>query len=111
MATKKKSSGLKGLLGVGTGMAVALAAGAYYLYGTKSGGKARKSVRGWTVKMKGDVMDKLEKMESVTETQYHKVVEATAKKYAKLSNVKEGELKDLVSDLKRHWKNIKKELA
>lgn len=111
MANKKKSGGLKGLLGVGTGMAVALAAGAYYLYGTKSGAKTRKNVRGWAVKMKGDVMDKLEKMESVTESKYHGLVEATAKKYAKLSNVKEGELKALVSDMKRHWKNIKKELS
>lgn len=110
MATKKKTSGISKMFSVG-GLAVALAAGAYYLYGTKDGAEKRKKLHGWTVKMKGEVMDKLEKMENVTEGKYHSVVEATAKKYAKFDNVRKTELVALVKDLKKHWKNIKKDLS
>ncbi len=114
MATKKtkKSSGMsKTAMTLGAGLVAATAAGAYFLFGTQEGKKTQKKMRGWMVKAKGDVMDKIEDMKEMTEEGYYEMIEKVIAKYKKLKKVEEAEADMLAKDLKKHWKNIKKELS
>ena len=105
--TKKKSAKKKDFgkeLAIGAGVA-ALAAAGYFLFGP-SGEKNRKKIKGWTLKMKGEVLDKMEEVKEITEPVYNKIVDNVAKKYLSKENKKEVEA--LVKDLKSHWKRIAK---
>jgi uncharacterized membrane protein YhiD involved in acid resistance len=97
-------------IGVGLGMLAAAAAGAYYLYGTKEGAKKRVKIRGWMLKAKGEVMEKMENLKEVNEGNYNALVETVMKKYHGLKNIDPKEVDEMVSDLKKHWKNIKRHL-
>jgi hypothetical protein len=99
----------------GNGMEIGLAvagltaiAGAVFLYGTDAGNKKRKEIKGWTLKAKGEVMEKLEKLKDVNEENYHKVVDVVAAKYKTLKTVAPEELDEVVADLKKSWKHIVK---
>ncbi|HMU95748.1 MAG TPA: hypothetical protein PKB12_01260 [Elusimicrobiota bacterium] len=91
------------------GMAVAAGAGAYFLYG-KGAAKKRERVKGWMFKMKGDVLQTLEKLKTVNEEAYHRVVEKAAQRYKAVASVNKTELKGLVDDMKEAWNDIQKEL-
>ncbi len=114
MAKDKNTNGkMKGkvAVGVGIGMLAAGLAGAYYLYGTKDGAKKRQKVRGWALKAKGEVLEKIENLKEVNENTYNDIVTNVMKKYSKLKNVEQSEVRELVSDLRKHWGNIKKHLG
>ncbi len=106
MAKKKENTSI---LTLAAGL-VAGAAGAYYLYGTNEGTKTRKAIKGWSLKMKGEVLDRLENMKNVNEEVYHQVVDKVQKKYSTAKKVDQVELGKLTKELKTHWKNIKGEL-
>lgn len=103
----KKSAAPKVIMGVAT--LVAAAAGAYFLYG-KEGAKNRTKVKGWALKMKGEVLERLEQLQDVSEEVYTKVVDEVSAQYRKLQNVDTSELEATVKDMKRHWKNIKRDV-
>ncbi|MCX6754534.1 MAG: hypothetical protein NTU81_01760 [Candidatus Nomurabacteria bacterium] len=108
MAKKKESGlGIKQALGIGAGVA-ALSAAAYVLFGPE-GKKNRKIIRGWSVKMKGEIIEKFENAKELTEPVYHQIIDAAEAKYAKLKNVDQDELVKVVSEIKKHWKSLKKE--
>lgn len=90
------------------GMVAAAAAGAYYLY--KKNPKVQTQVRGWMLKMKGEVLAKLERLKDVNEEAYHELVDQTAKRYRVMKEVNGGELKGIVNDMKSAWTTIRKEL-
>jgi len=104
MPTKKKSSHK----GLGAMALLAAAAGAYMLYGSKDAAKNKKAIKGWMLKAKGDILEKLEQMKDIDEAKYHKVVDDITKKYAPLAQVSKTELQELIKETKGHWKNIKK---
>jgi LPXTG cell wall anchor motif len=104
---KKKADGK----GVEIGLALAglaAIAGGVFLYGTDAGKKKRKEIKGWTLKAKGEVIEKLEQLKDVNEENYHKVVDAVAAKYKTVKSVAPEELAEVVSDLKKSWKHIVK---
>lgn len=108
MATKKKE-GHAVQAGIGLALAAAAAAGAYFLYGSKDAKKNRKIVKGWALKAKGEVIEKIEQVKGeLTEENYNKIVDGVVAKYSKLKTTTEDEVADLVKDMKGHWKNIKK---
>lgn len=96
-------------LGVGVATAIAAAAGAYFLYGSTKGPARRKAIKTWTVKMKAEVMEEVEKMQDLSEEIYHTAVDKISKKYAEVKGVDSKELGATVKQLKGHWKDIKKE--
>ena len=105
----KKQGMNNGLVAGGIGLAaasVAAVAGGYLLYGVKDAAKNRKKVRGWALKAKGEILEKIENMQEVTEDKYQNVVDAVNKKYSSLKNVDPMELTALISDAKKHWKTI-----
>ncbi len=105
---KKQGSGTA----VGVALAaVAAAAGAYFLYGTKDAKKNRKKVRGWALKAKGEVVEKLEKIKGeINEENYNEIVESVLSKYEKVKDIAAPEIELVGKELKGHWKNIKKHL-
>lgn len=107
MAQQKKHDTASQVLGV----IAAVALGAYFLYGTKEGEQKRKKIKGWMLKMKGEILEKVEQAKNIDEEKYTKLVDKTAEKYKK--KLKEAEAKEverLKKDLKRHWNAIKKDL-
>lgn len=103
-ATNKNSTGK--VLAVGAGIA-ALSAAAYILFGPDAK-KNRKKISGWATKMKGEIIEKFEKMQDVTEPIYNKVIDDVSKKYAKSKDIAAEELGGVVGELKKHWKTMNK---
>ena len=108
--TKNNDGKIAAGVGLGIGMLAALSAGAYYLYGTKEGAKRRLKIRGWMLKAKGEIMEKMESLKEVNEKNYNALVETVMKKYQGVKNIDPAEVKATVSDLKKHWKNIKRHI-
>jgi hypothetical protein len=108
--TKSNDGKVAAGVGLGLGMLAALSAGAYYLYGTKEGAKKKLKIRGWMLKAKGEVMEKMESMKEVDENAYNALVESVMKKYESVKSIDPKEVTEMVSDLKKHWKNIKRHL-
>lgn len=103
----KKESQVKNvgkMVAVGAGIA-ALSAAAYVLFGPE-GKKNRKAIRGWAIKMKGEVIEKLENAKEITEPVYHDIVNKVSEKYAKIKNVNPQELTKAAEDLRKQWKNM-----
>ena len=102
----KKGMSTGAVIGIGASVA-ALSAAAYLLFGP-DGKKNRKAIRGWAVKMKGDIIEKFEEANEITEPVYHKIVDEVKAKYSQFQNVDKKELEDLVADIRKHWKVIAK---
>lgn len=99
-------------LEVGLGAtAIAAIAGAVYLYGTASGKKARKEIKSWSLKAKGEVLEHLENMKDATQEGYEKAIDKVENKYKKMKNVDSAELAALMLELKTHWNNIQKSFS
>jgi radical SAM superfamily enzyme with C-terminal helix-hairpin-helix motif len=58
------------------------------------------------VKMKGEVLEKLENAKEITEPIYAGIVETVAGKYIKAGKISKEEINELARELKRHWKTI-----
>lgn len=109
MAKKQTNSSGAGAL-VGLAALAAVAAGGYFLYG-KDGAKNRKKIKGWTLKAKGEVLEKVEKLKEVSEPEYRKVVDAVAAKYSAVKSIDPAEVQQMAKELHGHWKNIKRSIA
>ena len=105
---KTKKSNFKEGIALGAGIA-ALSVAAYVLFGPE-GKKNRKTVRGWSVKMKGEIIEKLEEAKEITEPMYHDILNKVSEKYAGLKNIDQEELKTVVGDLRKPWKHVLKEI-
>jgi hypothetical protein len=92
------------------GLAAAAAAGVYFIYGNKEVQKKAKKVKGWALKAKGEVLEKIEKIKAIDEKAYHDAIDAVMKKYEKIKSIDTTEAMSVARELKSHWRNIKKEL-
>lgn len=115
MAQKKTTNGVKDMstaakVGIGFGLTAAAvtAAGAYFLYGSKKSAQNRKKVKGWVLKAKGEVLEALEKAESITEEEYKALVEAASGAYGTIKSATAGEVKDFKKEMNDHWVNLQK---
>ncbi len=90
------------MVAIGAGVA-ALAAASYYFFGPE-GKKNQKKMKGWMIKMKGEIVEKMEGAKEVTEDAYHKIIDAVAAKYLKGATADEAKM--YVDVLKKQWKGI-----
>lgn len=97
------------MIGAGIGLAALAAAGTYFLYG-KRGAKNREAISGWALQLKGEVLEKMEKLKSLDRASYEKLVEDTAERFGRVKRVGASELKIITADLKNAWSHIGKEL-
>lgn len=102
--TKKGGSKSAQAAAIGAGVA-GLAATAYFFLGP-DGKKNQKAVKSWAIKMKGDVVEKLENAREVGEPVYHQIIDTVAAKYEKGKATAPAEVQALAKDLKKHWKTI-----
>ena len=82
-----------------------LAATAYFFFGPK-GKKRREHAKAWAIKMKGEVVEKLEKAREITEPVYREIIDTVAKEYKKGKKASQPEIEALAQDLKKHWKTM-----
>lgn len=104
MKTNNNKSNMEKAVAVGASIA-ALAAAGYFFFGPNSK-KNIKKTRGWMVKMKGEVLEKIEAAKEVTEGEYNNIVDTVSKNYAYLGD--NPDVGKLVKELKSHWKSISK---
>jgi len=111
MTTKKvMKKGLTGGEMVGIGATVAaMGAAAYVLFGPDAK-KNKKVIKGWAVKMKGEIIEKLEDAKEISEPVYHKIVDTVSAKYAKAKNVDAADLEMAVAEVKKHWNTMMKDM-
>ena len=108
---KPKSSLAPVVAGIGLGVgALAGAAGALFFYG-KEGIKQRKKIKGWMLKLKGEVLDEMEKTQDLTKEGYHKIVDEAASRYRALQNIDTADLEKMVTEIKGHWTKLQRAVA
>lgn len=89
---------------IGAGMAALTAAGIYF-FGAH-GKKHRKELRGWMIKMKGEIIERMENAKEMTEDAYHKIIDSVTSQYRKHGKIAEEDLKVFADELKKQWKGI-----
>lgn len=112
MTNNNKASAHAGLKAAGIigGLAAATAAGVYFLYHNKGAQKKLKNIKGWVIKAKGEILEKVERLKEVNEELYNNAVDTVMARYKKVSAIDGAELAAVTEELKSHWKNIAKEL-
>jgi hypothetical protein len=103
MKTKDK------MLGAGIGLAALAAAGTYFLYG-KRGAKNRERIAGWALQLKGEVLQKMEKLKNINQQTYNELIDDTAARYGRVKRVSASELGHITGELKSAWTHIGKQL-
>ncbi len=112
MATQNKAQNKSSDVGVAVGVAAgvaAIAAAGYFLFGP-NGKNNRKVIKGWTVKMKGEVLEKIEKLKDITPEMYNAIIDEVAAKYAKLKHINGEEIAMVTTDLKKYWRVISRDV-
>ncbi len=111
MASKRRSKKSKKHGLAVAALAAATAAGAYFLYGSKHAARNRKRVRGWMLKARGEVLEKMEQARELQESDYKKIVDTVTGKYKELKSTNVKEVEALAKELKAEWKEISKKAA
>ena len=106
---KKKEFSASKLMALGAG-AAALAASTYYFFGP-AGKIHRQKAAGWMIKMKGEIVERLEEAGEVSEAAYHNIVDSVLASYVTAGKVAPAELKAFADTLKGQWKHILKSVA
>lgn len=96
------------MIGAGVGVAAIAALGTYLLYGER-GAKTRQAISGWVLKLKGEVLEKVEEIKDINKEEYYKIVDEVSARYAKLGKVGAEELKRLTKELKSAWAHLSEE--
>lgn len=91
------------------GGVAATVAGAYYLYGSREGQAVRKNMSAFAVKMKGEMLEGLEKLKEVSEPKYKELVKKVEEKYAK-AKADNPEFKKVIGEISSVWGKMKKEV-
>jgi transcriptional regulator of heat shock response len=92
-----------------TGLFASALLGAHFLFGTEKGKKSLKHVKSWAFKIKGELLEKIEKAKDLNEETYNKIVDELTAKYQKLKGMTVEEVAELSKELKSNWKKIKDE--
>ena len=92
--------------GLIAGVAAALAAGAVYFYGPE-GERRRERLRGWVLRAKGEILEKIEDAGEVTQQQYNEIIDNVMQEFEKQKSERKPQIKALREELKADWKNIK----
>lgn len=94
---------LAGLLG-------AAAVGAVYLYG-KNKQRVQQRLRGWMLKVKGEVMERVAESESLTREEYEDIVDSAVDKYKHKKQQASERFEQIRQDLKAQWEEIHEEIT
>lgn len=87
------------------GASLAGLAAAYYFLSPK-GKRHLENTKSWVIKMKGDVVEKLEQAREISEDVYNRIIDSVATKYEKNLKSNPEEIRAVAQDLKAHWDAI-----
>lgn len=87
------------------GASLAGLAAAYFFLNPKNK-KNIENTKSWAIKMKGDVVEKLEQVRDISEAVYGGIIDSVATKYEKSLKSNSKEIRELAQDLKTHWRVI-----
>jgi hypothetical protein len=104
MKNSNNGSSVVKMAAIGASLA-GIAATAYFFLGPK-GKKHQRDAKAWAIKMKGDVVEKLETAREVSEPVYHEIIDSVASEYTNGMKASKEEIAELAADLKKHWKTI-----
>ncbi len=104
MKNKKSADNTGKVIAIGAGVA-AVGIMSYLLLGP-AGKKNQKKMKGWMLKMKGEVMEKMEDAKEVTTLAYENIVDEVGKKYKSLKNIDSNDLASEIASLKKGWKQV-----
>jgi hypothetical protein len=96
-------------IGAGVGISAIAAAREHILRGNK-GGECRGRVSGWSLRMRGEVFERLEKRREIDREAYDGLIDRTARRYGRVKRVRPSEMKRLKEELKGAWTHISKQL-
>ena len=99
----------KKILGAGIALAAIAAAATYFLTG-KRGVENRAKIEAWTLKMKGEVLEKMRKLKEMNKEAYFELVDEVAVRYARVGRVSAAEMKHMTDELKGAWAHISKQI-
>lgn len=89
-----------------TGLIVSAVAGVIYLYG-RDGRQRRKRVRGWMLQMKGEIMERLTRLEEVSKDKYKQIIDKVSSQFAQQKRVHQEDIDRIRERLKGHWSDIR----
>ncbi len=92
-----------------TGLFASALLGAHLLFNTEKGKKSLKHIKSWAFKMKGELLEKVEKVKDIDETTYHKIIDELSGKYQKIKGMTVEEIAEITKELKSNWKKITNE--
>ncbi len=92
-----------------TGLFASALLGAHFLFNTEKGKKSLKHLKSWSFKMKGELLEKVEKIKNIDEPTYTKIVDDLSAKYSKVKGMTMEEISEITKELKSNWKKIKDE--
>ncbi|MFA6376266.1 MAG: hypothetical protein WCX69_02585 [Candidatus Paceibacterota bacterium] len=82
-----------------------LATSVFFFFGPK-GKKNQKHAKAWVIKMKGDVVEKLEMADDISEAVYQEIIDSVAAEYKKGMKAGNEEIDALAQEMKEHWNKI-----
>jgi hypothetical protein len=94
---------------VGASLA-ALAATAYFFLGP-DGKKHQRHTKAWVIKMKAEIIEKLEQAREVSQPMYDEIIDSVAAEYTKAMSANHEEIRQIANDLKNHWKTISRQVT
>ena len=97
------------MIGAGIALAAIAAAATYFLTG-KRGKENKEKIAAWTLKMKGEVLEKMKKLKELNKENYLALVDEVALRYERAERVGAAEMKHLTGELKGAWAHISKQL-
>ncbi|OGG87723.1 hypothetical protein A2592_03300 [Candidatus Kaiserbacteria bacterium RIFOXYD1_FULL_42_15] len=112
--TNRKNDGLSDTqkIGIGVGLTAAAvaaaAAGTHFLYGSKGASKNRKAVKSWALKAKAEVLEKLEKAQQMTQTEYEQLIDTVGGAYAGLKEASKVDISGFKKEMKEYWGKIER---
>ena len=103
----KNTNNHTGVVSIGMiGAGIASLAAAYFFLGP-NGKKNQKYAKSWAIKMKAEVIEKLEMAKEMSEPVYQQIVDSVSSEYKKGMKAGNEEIDELAFDLKKHWKKLK----
>lgn len=99
----------KKMLGAGIALAAIAAAGTYFLTG-KRGEKNKEKIAAWTLKMKGEVLEKMKGLKEINKENFEALVDEIAVRYERAERVGASEMKHLKAEVKNAWAHISKQI-
>jgi gas vesicle protein len=98
----------KSFIGIGAGL-VAIAAASYYFFGP-DGKDRRTKMKGWMIRMKGEVIEKIEDAKELTEPIYRDIIDSVVAASIATARASKEEVMEFADRLKSQWNDIVAEM-